>query len=507
MTAPTKKLYDDIEVPPPKSLEPYFKDPEHWGIPDARWYKHQILGVRVMKKRRSVLLNDDMGVGKTMQVLATFCVDIKSGMNTRDGRKPRLVVVCPATVKTNWGYEIRKYTRLNHVVVTGSPTQREKCFDEFEKMADPKVLVINYEQVGKYLHKLNRYEFDMSAFDEAHMIKNPISVRGQGCRGLKARRSIPMTGTPLLHNVMDLWVLLDRCAPGAWGSYTQFEHRYAVIGADRSGKRRVVGVKREDELKERMSEFVLARRSEDVLDLPKIQFIRRMTEMYIPQRKMYNVIDSDMLAVYQNGVDVEAVTNASSRFTKLLQVCGTTKAVDKEGKDCSEKLDLVIDDACELLDDDKPVVIFTRWRGVHSAVVERLRKARDYPVYQLHGDIPEPRRQEIVDAWSSDSAGAIVCMYQVASVGLNMTHAAHMLRVDRTYTPAINQQAVKRIHRIGSDLTRPVKVFDYIVANSVEHRVEQIITSKEALAGKLTLSREQMMETVLEMNKLGVDYE
>lgn len=492
------------KVPPPKSLEPWFKDPEHWGIPDARWFDHQVTGIRWMAERRSVLLNDDMGLAKTSQALATFCLDIKRGRNTKDGRKARCIVVCPGSVKVNWGYEIEQFTRLNYVVTPSESAKRMRELKRFDEMDDPKILVVNYEQLTPLLDWLNGQHFDMAIFDESHMIKTPVSKRARAARALRSRRSLLLTGTPVLLDVRDLWSQLDRVAPGQFMSYGEFENRYAVFGVAKGGRRKVTGIQRGEELRERMKPYVLARKKEDVLDLPGVQKIWRRVGMTTDQARLYSGVETEMLADYEQGLP-----GAGAGFLKLLQVCGTTAAVDPD-TDSSEKLAQAVEDAVELVDGGHPVVVFTSWRSVHASFCKRLtrhgrRGSEDsgrYRIFELHGGVPMDKRQGVLNEWKryrspEGRPGVLVATYHVANVGLNMTHARHMLRLDRTFVDALNNQAIDRLNRIGASKTQKVQVFDYLVTGSVEERVEWICQAKGKTAEKVSFSAEEMLSMLM----------
>lgn len=79
--------------------------------------------------------------------------------------------------------------------------------------------------------------------------------------------------------------------------------------------------------------------------------------------------------------------------------------------------------------------------------------------------------------------GVIVCMLQVAGVGLNMTAAKHASFLDKLFVPGLNRQAIDRLHRIGQSETQPVQVREYIARNTIENRVNQILRTKEKVFG------------------------
>src|ERR1051325_2578831 len=149
-------------------MEPYLKD-------EVKFYPHQIDGIRKMMRMKSVLLADDMGLGKSLQALTVFAGDVFQGKGTT------AIVICPVSLRANWGDEIEKFTRLPYMLLgeelnpsngrmrTLGPRDRTRQIVEFAMWNKPKILVLNYEQVVAHLDELNSLNAHMAIFDEAHM--------------------------------------------------------------------------------------------------------------------------------------------------------------------------------------------------------------------------------------------------------------------------------------------------------------------------------------------------
>lgn len=453
-----------------KSLEPYIHD-------SVQYYPHQIDGIRELARRRSFLLADDMGLGKSLQAITVFAIDVVRGWVSS------MLVVAPVTLKGNWADELTKFTRIPFIVLDGTPKKREEQLAEFTAMVGPKVLIVNYEQVKPHLSQLNRMRFDVVAFDEAHYLKNPKAQRTKACLDLRARRFFCLTGTPMLNHVNELWALLHIIDPEAYPNYWSFLKRYAVYGGYKD--KQIVGVKNEKELTERLQGVMLRRLKKDVLDLPEVLYTERRIDLSAAQAKLYSSVLDEMKLERFDADEPDDIENALTRFLRLKQICGTT--FEFTGEDISTKLDLAIEDAQELIENGHHVIVFTQFRSVLSCYAERARKL-GVPVYQLHGDTPKTDRVPIVNAWASDRPGVIVCMLQVAGVGLNMTQARHLQFLDKLFVPGLNQQAVDRAHRIGASTTQPVQVLEYICRGTIENRVNQINKVKSKLFGEIVES-------------------
>jgi SNF2 family DNA or RNA helicase len=447
-----------------KSLEPWIKD-------DVQYYPHQVDGVRTLIRRRSFLLADDMGLGKSIEALTVFGVDVKLGLSTT------AIIICPVTLKGNWADEIEKFTRFPYVVLDGTPRQRSEQLLDFFAILGPKILIVNYEQVKAHYDQINSFKFDVAIFDEAHYLKNPKAQRTKACLEVHSNRSFMLTGTPMLNKVDELWTILHRIDPAAYPRYWSFVNRYAVFGGYKD--KQIIGVKNERELTERLQDVMLRRLKDDVLGLPEVQYIERRVDLLPEQRKLYDEVALDLKLPRPDLAEPEDIENALTKFLRLKQICGTT--LPFTGVDVSAKLDLATEDDMELLSNGHRIVVFTQFRDVQAAYVERMRP-HGLPIFQLHGDVPANQRQDLVKQWAATTEpGIIVCMLQVAGVGLNMTAARHGSFLDELFVPGLNQQAVDRMHRIGQSETQSVQIRRYITRKTIENRIQAILRNKKKL--------------------------
>ena len=478
-----KYVSDQVRDGIRKSMEPWLKD-------EVQFYEHQITGVRQMMVMRNFLLADDMGLGKSLQAITVAAGDVIRGWASK------ILVVAPITLKGNWSDEFDKFTGIPHMILGQSidpknperlksltPKKRQEQIEEFEAMEGPRVLIVNYEQVHKHLTDINRIGFDIAVFDEAHYIKNPTSQRTKACHKIRANRYFMLTGTPMLNQVHELWGILHLIDPIAYPKFWTFKNRYCVFGGFQD--KQIIGVKNEKELQDKLKRVMVRRLKEDVLDLPDVQTIVKKLDLSDAQKKLYDQVTSEMSIPIAGQADPSEIENALTKLLRLKQICGTT--VSFTGIDDSAKLDQAVEDAMEIISNGHRVIVFTQFRDVQEAFCSRLDKAMpDVPIWELNGSIPQHDRQPIVKEWGSHpKAGAIVCMLQVAGIGLNMTAARHIQFLDKLWVPGLNQQAIDRAHRIGQSETQPVQVLEYHMKGTIETRVEHVLRSKSKLFGNI----------------------
>jgi SNF2 family DNA or RNA helicase len=464
-------------------MEPWIKD-------EVQYYEHQITGIRQMMQMRNFLCADDMGLGKSLQAITVAAGDVIRGW------AEKILVVAPITLKGNWSDEFDKFSGIPHMILGQTidpknperlkplpPAKREEQLAAFEAMQGPRALIVNYEQVLKHIASINRLKFDIAIFDEAHYLKNPKAKRTQACHKIIANRYFMLTGTPMLNQVNELWGILHLIDRVGFPKYWSFQQRYCVFGGWQD--KQIIGVKNEKELQERLKSVMIRRLKSEVLDLPEVQYIVKRLDLSDDQRKLYDKVESELEIPMVGQADPSEIENALTKFLRLKQICGTT--MQFTGTDDSAKLDTAIEDAMEIIKNGHRLVVFTQFRDVQEAFASRLDKEMpDIPIWELNGSVPQHERQPMVRDWSNHpTAGAIVCMLQVAGVGLNMTAARHGMFLDKLWVPGLNQQAVDRLHRIGASETQPVQIIEYRMKGTIETRVEQILQTKSKLFGTI----------------------
>lgn len=445
-----------------------------WIFDSVEYYPHQVDGIRELARWKSFLLADDMGLGKSLQAMTVFAIDVIRGW------AEKCIVVCPVTLKGNWEDELEKFTAFPHVVLTGGPAARNKQLLEFAAMTGPRVLIVNYEQVKPHLPALNAMRFDVKILDEAHYIKNAKSQRTKACLELYSRRSFLLTGTPMLNHVNELWPLLHLIDPNGFAKYWSFVMRYCVFGGYKD--KQIVGTKNEKELKERLHGIMLRRLKKDVLDLPEVQIIERRVDLADEQRKLYDEVVNEMRLPSVGNADPEDIENALTKFLRLKQICGTTQPFTQV--DISSKLDLAIEDDMQLLENNERIVVYTQFLDVMDCYTARAKK-QGMMVWQIKGEVKQPDRVPLIRQWGSSEPGILICMLQIAREGLNLVAARHGAFLDELFVPGLNQQAIDRLHRIGQDGTQPVQIRKYICRNTIENRIQQILRTKSKLFGEI----------------------
>src|SRR5690606_12292237 len=144
----------------------------------------------------------------------------------------------------------------------------------------------------------------------------------------------------------------------------------------------------------------------------------------------------------------------------------------------SAKLERLLEIVEEARDGGQRVVVFSYFRDVVARVAEEVTRIAGVRAYgPITGSVPAGERQEIVDAFSAGDAGAVlVSQIAAGGVGLNVQAASVVVITEPQLVPAVEDQAVGRVHRMGQ--VRPVQVHRLLTEDSVDERIEELLAEK-----------------------------
>ena len=151
---------------------------------------------------------------------------------------------------------------------------------------------------------------------------------------------------------------------------------------------------------------------------------------------------------------------------------------------------------CEpILERQERALVFTQFQTLTEPLAGHLATIFGRPGLVLHGGTPVKRRSELVRKFQSeDGPPFFVVSLKAGGSGLNLTAASHVIHFDRWWNPAVENQATDRAFRIGQK--RNVLVHKFMCRGTVEERIDDLITKKQAIADQI-LSRDEGAETKL----------
>jgi superfamily II DNA or RNA helicase len=414
------------------------------------------------------ILADDMGLGKTLQVIAHLVTEKEAGRLDQ----PALVVV-PTSLVGNWRRELGRFAPSLQVVVLHGPRRHA------ERIGRADVVLTTYALLVRDGERLAARSFSLLVLDEAQAIKNARSQAHRAALAIPARRRLCMTGTPIENTLGELWALFELLMPGLLGDADWFRHRYQhPIEREGNGERLAA-------LRAQVAPFILRRTKEEVArELPPKTEIVRPVELHGPQRDLYESLRvaahaEVRQAIRRKGLAASAIAILDA-LMKLRQVCCDPRLLPGETAQsvhASAKLDLFLELLGQQLERGRRVLVFSQFASMLRLLGEALR-ARGVRHTTLTGATVD--RQRVVDTFESGRADVFLISLKAGGTGLNLISADTVIHYDPWWNPAAQAQATDRAHRIGQ--TRPVFVYQLIVAGSVEERMLSLQRRKRQLA-------------------------
>ncbi len=390
--------------------------------------RYQEWGVKYILHQKRVLLGDEMGLGKTVQAIATM-VSLKNTGATH------FVVICPASVLTNWCREIVKHSKLNVIKVHGSL----KLCALKDWVTNGGVAVTTYETTKSF--KLDdNFRYSLTVVDEAHYIKNPDTQRTNNTIALckHSERLLFMTGTALENNVTEMITLIRFLQPRV---------------ADKIG--RITFMSSAPQFREKVAPVYYRRKRNDVLtELPELIESKEWCALSPEEELAYE--KSLMSGHYMQARRVSWNVDDLSRSSKANRLSEIVKEAASEGR---------------------KVLVF-------SYFLDTIRKIHDYLgdrcLNPINGSVTPQRRQEIIDEFNEAPAGTVlISQIQSGGTGLNIQAASVVIICEPQLKPSIENQAISRAYRMGQ--ARNVLVYRLLCPDTIDEKITDLLEYKQKI--------------------------
>ncbi len=460
-------------------------------------------------------LADDMGLGKTVQLLALLAHE-RAMLNDASRASPTLLIV-PMSVVPNWLHEAQRFTPSLKVLIHHGPLRLSG--DRLAEAAIASDMVVTtYALAHRDRDDLGRVPWARVVLDEAQNIKNPAAKQTRAIREIHAPRKFALTGTPVENRLGELWSIMDFLNPGYLGSVGEFRRKFS-LPIERYHDRH-----RSQQLRGLVQPFILRRLKSDpnvISDLPEKVESKEFCYLTPEQARLYQSCVADMLTAAERAEGIQRRGLVLAGLIRLKQICnhpaqflresaasvsdGAGSATGGSASDRasnaaarSGKCQRLIEMLEEVVAAGDKALVFTQFRQMGSILAAVLRNALDRDVLFLHGGTPTHERQRMIDEFQSrgkvvttGGPPIFILSLKAGGVGLNLTAASHVFHFDRWWNPAVEAQATDRAYRIGQ--TRSVQVHKFVVAGTLEERIDEMIQAKTQLANEIIGSGEDWL--------------
>ena len=454
-----------------KTVAEIRKDPEKHPLRktllNTELLPYQLDGIAFAVGAGRAVLADDMGLGKTIQGIGV------AELLSRHVPVSKVLVICPASLKSQWLLEIKRFSDRSCQFVLGSAKERPAQYD-----SDHFFTVCNYEQVLRDFLSIERVKWDLIILDEGQRIKNWEAKTSRVIKALKSPFALVLSGTPLENRLDELFSVVEFIDDLRLGPAFRFFNRHKVV--DEKGK--LLGYKNLDELRAKLEPLLLRRTRKGVIKQlpPRTTQVLRITpteEQLDLQKGHRQIIQTILQKKYLTEMDL-------LRLQKALLMCrmcaNSTFLVDKQVPGYSSKLDELDQLLDQLMaEEDRKIVLFSEWTTMLNLIEPLLEKQKlDY--VRLDGSVPQKKRQELMHRFQKDSGCKLFITTNAGATGLNLQAANTVINVDLPWNPAVLEQRISRAHRMGQK--RPVQVFLLVTKDTLEENLLATLSTKHELS-------------------------
>jgi len=433
-------------------------------------YPYQVEGALFAVRAGRALIGDEMGLGKTAQAIAS------AEILARYFGVSKVLVICPTSLKYQWQNEIARFSGRAARVLAGGRAQRQKEYPE-----DDFCKITNYEKLKADLDLISAWAPELVIVDEAQRVKNWNTIAARALKRIDCPYAIVLTGTPLENKLEELISIVQFIDQHRLGPTWKLLHEHQV--KDEAG--RVTGYTKLEKIGQTLAPIMIRRRKAEVLlQLPS----RTDQNLLVPMTELqmtYHDENADIVAkIVHRWRKTKFLSDRDQRrLTCALQnmrmSCNSTYLLDHE-TDHGVKADELAALLEGLFDEpEAKAVVFSQWTRTHEIVIQRL-EARGIGYVSFHGGVPSEKRSALIQRFQDDPHCRVFLSTDAGSTGLNLQHASTLVNMDLPWNPAVLEQRIARIHRMGQ--RNPVQVVNYISKGTIEEGMLSVLAFKRSLS-------------------------
>ena len=404
----------------------------HWMLNNELVRKRFVAGNMRFKLPRGGLLADEMGLGKTIQLIGLM-----------ELRPVKTLLVLPFSLLQQWREQLIRFTGHEPVIYHGA--NKSKVSLEFLKN-EARLVVCTYNEISgkntgdlvQFMSLLHLVKWDRVIFDEAHHLRNSMSMLSVGAKVLSSKSKWMSTGTPIHNKIED------------------FKNLFDIIGYNEVVASNIEFLK---------SHAYLRRTKESIrLQLPNLTqemvYVdwtndeeRKIAEdihgsFNFCKLKFDGEVMDEVLSIFEKGIFAKlARARQTCVMPEMLNGCTGLKL------QISSKLDAVAKHIVERRNTGLKLV-FCHYRGEIDELERRL-ILENMKVSKMDGRTSHKERQDILNF----PVDVLILQLKTGCEGLNLQKYSEVYFTSPHWNPAIENQAMARCHRIGQE--KPTKVFRF----------------------------------------------
>jgi SNF2 family DNA or RNA helicase len=480
------------------------------GLVEEVLFPYQITAAERIAAQGRLLLADQPGLGKTLEVLGGLEL---AGLFDRPSA---ILIVTPiVNAQTTWRDTLERFVKRFHDIVVvdvsvGSATVKAKAFRagivESVESGKPTVFLVNHNGLDwvKDSHRVKGFDdirFDAVVVDESHMVL-PIRMGGgvtNFWRGLARLRMpegcvrVAVSGTPdrgKLENRFGTWRFLfgDVVGHDLW----KWLGDWFFIVDQRVSKSRVVkmvaGLRKEKEWVERDRVWMLRRTKAEVLtQLPPKRYVD--VEVELSGREQAKYFGAQMVYEEQlRGGDHSGAMTFALR-SRQLATCSWDDGWEPVVGEVSAKLEWLVEwlsergfvERDDMADNTAKVVIVSQFSKVLRWVQREL-KSIGVDAVVLDGSVGSGERASIQNDFQTGNL-RVVLLSGSMGVGINLDAADDLIMLDLPYDPDRVEQIEDRVHRASSN--HQVTIWNVVARDTIDQVILERVSKRYKITREL----------------------
>ena len=422
-------------------------------------YPYQKEGIRFAAKAGKAIIADEMGLGKTIQAIGT------AELLRKEGLIGSVLILCPTSLKYQWRSEIKKFTDAEVFVIEGTHLKRKEAYNRPEPYK-----IISYNSAANDIKILGSLQTDMLIMDEVQRLKNWNTQISRAARKIESDYSVILSGTPLENKLDELYSIVEFVDNFRLAPYYLFKDKHIIT--DETGK--VLGYKNLNDIGKKLSDILIRRRKKDVkLQMPE----RSDKNLFIPMTNE----QMEMHQEWQNQVRLLVLKWRRMHFlsdkdrkrlllflSQMRMVCDSSYILDQKTR-YDTKVDECVNIISDIISEEgEKVVVFSQWERMTRLIAKELEK-KEIGFEYLHGGVPSEKRKNLVDNFMNEPSSRVFLSTDAGSTGLNLQSAATIINIDLPWNPAVLEQRIGRIYRLGQQ--NNIQVINLVTPDSIEQEM------------------------------------
>ena len=453
-------------------VEKVYTDEALDALLTTKLYPYQKEGVRFAVKAGKAIIADEMGLGKTVQAIC--CAEIY----LRQKMAESVLIVCPTSLKYQWKSEIERFAGGAVLIIEGYASKRLELY----KASTP-YKIVSYQSLANDIKSLGRLSTDLLIMDEVQRLKNWNTQLAQAVRRIDSHYSVLLSGTPLENKLDELVSIVQLADPYCLAPLYLFRYEHIITDPE-TGK--AVGYKNLGDIRERLKDTLIRRTKQSVrLQLPERTDQFLLMPMTPEQSSRHEELAAAVARLVSKWKQTQSLSEEERRRLLLMlgqmrMLADSTFIIDQ---DKENRHDVKVAEVMNILDDalnggTAKIVIFSEWERMARLVVMEL-EARGIRHEFLHGGVPAQKRSELIERFNSESDCRIFLSTDAGSTGINLQSASILINLDLPWNPAVLEQRIGRIHRIGQE--EPIQVLNLVSKDSIEEQMIERLHFKRSM--------------------------